>query len=81
MPDDIARLVEKALTADNPAPRYSGPLHAKFFLFLKWARPDGPLAYRMRLNQGPVWWFVSYCRSLFTGDSRFPPVDNVRHRL
>jgi NAD(P)-dependent dehydrogenase (short-subunit alcohol dehydrogenase family) len=40
VPDDIARLVEKALTSDNPAPRYSGPFHAKIFLFLKWIVPD-----------------------------------------
>jgi NAD(P)-dependent dehydrogenase (short-subunit alcohol dehydrogenase family) len=39
-PDDIARLVEKALRADNPASRYSGPFHAKLFLFLKWILPD-----------------------------------------
>jgi NAD(P)-dependent dehydrogenase (short-subunit alcohol dehydrogenase family) len=51
MPDDIARLVEKALTADNPAPRYNGPLHAKFFLFLKWLLPDRLLGFIVRLSQ------------------------------
>ena len=35
-PDDIARLVEKALTARHPAPRYSAPAHAKLLLFLRW---------------------------------------------
>ena len=40
VPDDIARLVERALTSDNPAPRYSGPFHAKIFLLLKWILPD-----------------------------------------
>ncbi|HTT56438.1 MAG TPA: SDR family NAD(P)-dependent oxidoreductase [Opitutaceae bacterium] len=38
-PDDIARLVERALTARRPAPRYAAPFHAKVFLFLKWALP------------------------------------------
>lgn len=39
-PDDIARLVEKILSADNPAPRYAAPGHAHLFLFLKWLLPD-----------------------------------------
>ena len=38
-PDDIARLVGKALTADRPAPRYAAPMHAKLFLFLRWLLP------------------------------------------
>ena len=50
-PDDIARLVERALTADNPAPRYSGPLHAKIFLFLKWLLPDRALEFIVRLRR------------------------------
>ena len=50
-PDDIARLVERALTADNPAPRYSGPLHAKIFLFLKWLLPDLALEFIVRLRK------------------------------
>lgn len=49
-PDDIARLVERALTAVNPAPRYSGPFHAKIFLFLKWLLPDRVLAFIVRLR-------------------------------
>jgi NAD(P)-dependent dehydrogenase (short-subunit alcohol dehydrogenase family) len=50
-PDDIARLVAIALTADNPAPRYSGPFHAKLILFLKWILPDRALAFVVRLRQ------------------------------
>lgn len=50
-PDDIARLVEKALTADDPAARYSGPFHAKVFLFLKWLLPDRALAFVVRLKR------------------------------
>ena len=51
VPDDIARLVERALTADNPAPRYSGPFHAKIFLFLKWILPDRLLEFIVRLRK------------------------------
>jgi short-subunit dehydrogenase len=51
VPDDIARLVERALTADNPAPRYNGPFHAKIFLFLKWLLPDRALAFIVRLRR------------------------------
>ncbi|HRG54735.1 MAG TPA: SDR family NAD(P)-dependent oxidoreductase, partial [Lacunisphaera sp.] len=50
-PDDIARLVERALASDNPAPRYSGPLHAKVFLFLKWLLPDRALGFMVRLRK------------------------------
>jgi short-subunit dehydrogenase len=50
VPDDIARLVEKALVSDNPAPRYSGPFHAKIFLLLKWLLPDRMLAWVVRLK-------------------------------
>ena len=50
-PDDIARLVERALTADNPAPRYSGPFHAKVFLLLKWILPDRMLEFIVRLRK------------------------------
>ena len=45
VPDDIAVLVERALESDNPAARYSGPIHAKAFLFLKWILPDRILAF------------------------------------
>lgn len=50
-PDDIARLVEKVLGADNPAPRYSAPFHAKLFLFAKWLLPDRLLEYVLRLKK------------------------------
>jgi len=50
VPDDIARLVEKALTSDNPASRYSGPFHAKIFLFLKWILPARLFAWFTRLK-------------------------------
>ena len=50
-PDDIARLVEQALTSDNPAPRYSGPFHARFFLLLKWLLPDRVLEWVVRLKK------------------------------
>jgi short-subunit dehydrogenase len=51
VPDDIARLVEKALTSGNPASRYSGPFHAKVFLFLKWLLPDRVLEFVVRLRE------------------------------
>lgn len=50
VPDDIARLVEKALKSDNPAARYSGPFHAKIFLFLKWILPDRVFSFFVRLK-------------------------------
>ena len=49
-PDDIARLVQKALTSNFPAPRYSAPFHAKVFLFLKWLLPDRVLEFVLRLR-------------------------------
>jgi short-subunit dehydrogenase len=49
-PDDIARLVEKALVSDNPAARYNGPFHAKIILLLKWLLPERVLAWVTRLQ-------------------------------
>ena len=49
-PDDIARLVESALVSDNPAPRYSGPFHAKIFLFVKWILPNRMFDFFVRLR-------------------------------
>jgi NAD(P)-dependent dehydrogenase (short-subunit alcohol dehydrogenase family) len=49
-PDDIARLVEKALASDDPAPRYSGPFHAKIFLLVKWLLPDRVMGFIVRLR-------------------------------
>jgi NAD(P)-dependent dehydrogenase (short-subunit alcohol dehydrogenase family) len=39
-PDDIARLVERALTASRPKLRYVAPAHAHIFLALKWLMPE-----------------------------------------
>ena len=50
-PDDIARLVEQALASDNPAPRYSGPFHAKIFLLMKWLLPDRLIGFIVRLRK------------------------------
>lgn len=50
-PDDIARLVEKALVSDDPAPRYNGPFHAKIFLFLRWLLPRRVIGWMVRLKQ------------------------------
>jgi NAD(P)-dependent dehydrogenase (short-subunit alcohol dehydrogenase family) len=50
VPDDIARLVEKALGSDNPPPRYSGPFHAKILLLLKWLLPDRVIGWIVRLK-------------------------------
>jgi NAD(P)-dependent dehydrogenase (short-subunit alcohol dehydrogenase family) len=49
-PDDIARLVEKALTARRPAPRYAAPVHAKLLLFLKWLLPARAIDRLVRLR-------------------------------
>ncbi|MBL9208305.1 MAG: SDR family NAD(P)-dependent oxidoreductase [Opitutaceae bacterium] len=38
-PDDVARVVEKALLARRPSAHYATPLHAKFFLFARWLLP------------------------------------------
>jgi short-subunit dehydrogenase len=50
VPDDIARLVEHALVSANPAPRYSGPFHAKLLLLLRWLLPDRAIAWITRLK-------------------------------
>jgi short-subunit dehydrogenase len=50
VPDDIARLVEQALTSDDPAPRYNGPFHAKVLLLLKWLLPDRMIGWIVRLK-------------------------------
>jgi len=39
VPDDIARVVERALAAKCPKTHYNAPLHASFFIFLKWLLP------------------------------------------
>ena len=50
-PDDIARLVEKALAARRPAPRYAGPAHAKLLLFIKWLLPARAIDWIVRLRR------------------------------
>jgi len=50
-PDDIARLVEKALAARHPAPRYAGPFHAKVLLFLRWLLPARTIDRAVRLRK------------------------------
>jgi NAD(P)-dependent dehydrogenase (short-subunit alcohol dehydrogenase family) len=50
-PDDIARLVERALTARYPKPHYAAPFHAKIILFLKWALPVRALDRLVRLRK------------------------------
>ena len=50
-PDDIARLVEKALMARRPAPRYAAPAHAKALLFLKWLLPSRVIDWLVRLRR------------------------------
>jgi short-subunit dehydrogenase len=39
-PDDIAKLVHLAITADNPRPRYAAPAHAKVAIALKRYLPE-----------------------------------------
>jgi hypothetical protein len=51
VPDDIALLIARALASEQPAPRYSGPLHAKIFLFLKWLLPDRVMDLILRLRR------------------------------
>jgi NAD(P)-dependent dehydrogenase (short-subunit alcohol dehydrogenase family) len=50
-PDDIARLVERALTARKPAPRYAAPMHAKLLLFIKWLLPARVMDCMVRLRR------------------------------
>ena len=51
VPDDIARLVEKALAARHPRKHYNGPFHAKFFLFLKWLLPVSWMDWVLRMKK------------------------------
>jgi NAD(P)-dependent dehydrogenase (short-subunit alcohol dehydrogenase family) len=50
-PDDIARLVERALTARKPAPRYAAPMHAKLLLLVKWLLPARVMDRIVRLRR------------------------------
>ena len=51
VPDDIAQLIARALASDHPAPRYSGPFHAKVFLLLKWILPERVMDLILRLRR------------------------------
>lgn len=50
-PDDIARLVERALAAKYPKTHYAAPNHAKAILFLKWALPVRVVDWLVRLKK------------------------------
>jgi len=50
-PEVIAALVERALTAARPAPRYAAPGHAHVFLFLRWLLPERLFAWVIRLKR------------------------------
>jgi len=51
-PDDIARLIETALTAGRPRIRYAGPAHARIFLALKRILPDRVIDYAISQQTG-----------------------------
>ncbi len=51
-PDDIARLVEKALRSKHPGTHYNGPAHARFFIFLKWLLPVRVMDRVLRMRRG-----------------------------
>jgi len=51
-PDDIARLVEKALTAERPRIRYAAPAHARIFLALKRLLPDRVIDFAVSRQTG-----------------------------
>lgn len=50
-PDDIARVVERALAARRPKTHYAVPQHAKVFLFLKWLLPVRVFDWIVRLKR------------------------------
>jgi NAD(P)-dependent dehydrogenase (short-subunit alcohol dehydrogenase family) len=51
VPDDIARAVEKALTASCPRPHYNAPRHAPLFLFAKWLLPVRVMDHILRMQK------------------------------
>jgi short-subunit dehydrogenase len=51
-PDDIARLVLKALTVEKPRPRYAGPRHARVFIALKRWLPERLFEYFVNRQSG-----------------------------
>jgi len=52
VPDDIARLIEKALTARRPRRAYNAPLHANFFLILNRLLPASFFDWVLRMKKG-----------------------------
>jgi len=50
-PDDIARVIERALTARRPRTHYAAPRHAKLMLFLKWVLPVRVIDWLVRLRR------------------------------
>jgi NAD(P)-dependent dehydrogenase (short-subunit alcohol dehydrogenase family) len=50
-PDDIARVIEKALSVAKPRTHYAAPRHAKFFLFVKWLLPNATFDRIVRLKE------------------------------
>jgi short-subunit dehydrogenase len=49
-PDDIARVIERALSAKYPKTHYAAPRHANVILFLKWALPVRAIDWLVRLR-------------------------------
>lgn len=52
-PDDVAVVIERALSAQYPKTHYCVPTHAKVFLFFKWLAPTRLLDYAVRLRATP----------------------------
>ena len=50
-PDDVARVVEKALASAHPKTHYAVPAHARSFLFLKWLLPIRLMDWAVRLRR------------------------------
>jgi len=50
-PDDIARVVERALAAKYPKTHYAAPQHAKVILLMKWALPVRVIDWLVRLKK------------------------------
>ncbi|MBL9191932.1 MAG: SDR family NAD(P)-dependent oxidoreductase, partial [Opitutaceae bacterium] len=49
-PDNVARVVEKALLARRPGAHYAVPMHARLFLFARWLLPRRVLDFVLRLK-------------------------------
>jgi NAD(P)-dependent dehydrogenase (short-subunit alcohol dehydrogenase family) len=51
-PDDVARVIEKALACASPKTHYAAPAHAKVFLAAKWLLPTRVFDRIVRLEEG-----------------------------